>query len=58
MKMSYIQNLQRQISDKDAEIARLREGFTEIMAYCQSPKFHNDTTVQVNDILTRIREIL
>jgi len=57
-KEHYVTKLKREKAEADAEAERLREGLRSIRSYVMSDKFHNDTTVQVGDIITRIQEIL
>ena len=39
------------------EILRAVDDLNELKAYLLSDKFHNDTTVQVSDVLRRLEEV-
>ena len=39
------------------EILKAHEAITELRAYLQSPKFHQDPTVQTADVLRRLEEV-
>jgi hypothetical protein len=54
--MNYIKLLESQIEDKNARLTEYASFMMELQIYLQSPKFHNDNTVNVNDILHRIQE--
>ena len=56
MPENYIQRLQRQLAESEAARASLRCGIRLLRSYLQSPKFHDDTTVQVRDVLMRLEE--
>lgn len=55
--MPYINQLQDAVAKRDAEIARLNAGLTELLIYIQSDKFMSDPTVQTADIYHRIMRI-
>lgn len=55
--MNFIQKLQAQNTARSEAITAARDGIAELRSYLTSPKFHTDTTVQVNDVLLRLREI-
>jgi len=55
--MNYIQNLKNQIEEKDLIIQTAKEEIGYIRSYLLSDKFHEDTTVQVRDILNRLNNI-
>ena len=57
-KEHYSARLKREKAQAEAEAEELREGLRSIRSYLMSSKFHQDTTVQVGDILTRIQEII
>lgn len=54
---NWITNLKEESARKDREIAQLRQGLNDILGYLNLPKFHEDTTVQISDIILRIQEI-
>ena len=53
---NYIQTLQTENAQKDAELRALYAGLTELKAYLTSDKFADDNSVQVRDVLTRLHE--
>jgi len=54
--MNYIKQLEYSNNLKSAEICGLRAAISDLEQYLSSPKFWEDTTVQVNDIFSRLRE--
>jgi len=56
--MNYIKKLEAESRAKGAELVGLKAGLTDLQAYLQSPKFSEDTTVQVGDVLRRIQEAM
>lgn len=54
--MNYIHKLQGQVKALRADKAQAQDVLTDLVSYLTSPKFHQDTTVQVNDVLTRIQD--
>lgn len=51
--MNYIKRLEEQKIMKDV----LLYGIQELQGYLTSSKFHDDTTVQVTDVLNRLQAI-
>ena len=39
-----------------AQVEAYKQEIRDLIAYLQSPKFHDDTTVQVADVIRRLRE--
>ena len=56
MASNHIHRLQDELVSKDAEIDGLREGLSDLIAYLTSDKFASDTSVNVTDVLLRLRE--
>jgi hypothetical protein len=54
--MNYIKLLESQTEDLSLRLTDYALFMMELQMYLQSPKFHNDNTVNVNDILYRIQE--
>ena len=54
--MNYIKLLETQTEDLSIRLTDYALFMMELQIYLQSPKFHNDNTVNVNDILYRIQE--
>jgi hypothetical protein len=54
--MNYIKLLESQTEDLSLRLTDYALFMMELQMYLQSPKFHNDNTVNVNDILHRIQE--
>lgn len=55
--MNYIKTLQNERQDLTAEVCGLRGGLADLRRYLALPKFHEDTTVQVQDVLNRLEAI-
>jgi hypothetical protein len=55
--MNYIHSLRDKTDHLQAEVEQLTKGLASIRDYLLSDKFHENTTVQVNDILTRLEEV-
>lgn len=55
--MNYIKKLEAQKNAFEAEVKSLGQSLIDLEVYLLSPKFHQDTTVQVQDILNRIGEM-
>ena len=55
--MNYIKKLQLDNRRAAAELKALEDGMTALRVYLSSPKFHEDTTVQVSDIFLRLDEM-
>lgn len=49
-------SLEEQIQKRSREITILYDGIMDLMTYLESDKFRKDSTVQVQDVLTRLRE--
>lgn len=54
---SYIKTLQRENEAHKAALKTLNDGIWGVMSYLYSDKFSQDTTVQVNDVISRLNEI-
>jgi hypothetical protein len=54
--LNYIKLLETQTEDLSLRLTDYALFMMELQIYLQSPKFHNDNTVNVNDILYRIQE--
>tara|TARA_R110000744_G_scaffold271950_1_gene384976 strand:+ start:21184 stop:21381 length:198 start_codon:yes stop_codon:yes gene_type:complete len=52
--MNYIDRLQGQVAELRADHAEANECIIHLLAYLSSSKFHDDPTVQVADIVSRI----
>jgi hypothetical protein len=52
-----LKKLYEQLREIQNEFHSVIEGLDDLKRYLQSSKFKDDTTVQVNDILSRLREI-
>jgi len=55
--MNYIKRLEKENRELAAEVAGIREGHRELLRYICSEKFENDTTVQVQDVINRLRDV-
>lgn len=55
--MNYIKKLQLEVTDARCVLSAIRGEIANLCVYLQSPKFHNDPTVQVQDILNRTQQI-
>ena len=55
--MNYIKQLEQEKLILSAATQAALVGLADMMAYLQSDKFHNDPTVQVQDVINRINEI-
>ena len=53
---NYIHRLQDDLAGERAYVHGLEQGLGELRRYLCSSKFHDDTTVQVTDILRRVEE--
>ena len=54
--MNTNERLKLQLEEARAELEALRDGLREVKGYLTSPKFWDDRTVQVSDVLLRIGE--
>jgi hypothetical protein len=54
---NYIHQLQMEVRNQHETIEQIREAYQDLLIYLVSPKFHNDTTVQVQDVLNRLQPI-
>lgn len=54
--MNYIKKLERQNRRAAAEIAGLRATIQDLQEYLASPKFHEETWVDVKDVFLRLDE--
>jgi len=57
MKMNYIRRLQRATRQQGAVAREVEDDITGFMAHLQSPKFHQDTTIQVNDVFKFLQDL-
>ena len=55
--MNYIQRLQEERNQLITNAKKTEAQLNELRSYLLSPKFHNDTTVQVKDVLRRLEGI-
>ena len=54
--MNYIKRLEYENKKLAAEIVGLRTGITDLKKYLNSPKFHNEPWVNIQDIFLRLDE--
>lgn len=54
---NYIHRLQNENEAKARQVEELEAGIADLVSYLTSPKFNDDTTVQVSDVLLRLSEI-
>ena len=54
--MNNVERLKLQLEEARAELEALRDGLRDVKGYLTSPKFWEDRTVQVADVLLRIGE--
>ena len=54
--MNYIYRLEDELKEIRSEFTGLKCGISDLVKYLQSSKFHNDTTVQIDDVIRRIEE--
>ena len=54
--MNYIKRLEHENAQKAAMICMYAAVIQDLREYLALPKFHNDTTVQVQDILSRLQD--
>lgn len=54
---NYIHRLQAEVAREKRTVAALEQGLRDLRSYLMSPKFHQDTTVQVDDVLRRMAEL-
>jgi hypothetical protein len=55
--MNHITRLTRDRAAAQAQSAEYRAGIAALIGYLSSDKFSQDTTVQVQDVMNRLREI-
>lgn len=55
--MNYINRLQSELAQETARVEALELGMQDLRAYLQSPKFWEDHSVNVTDVLLRLDEI-
>lgn len=55
--MNYISRLQQENRHLGYNIKDAQAALNELCGYLLSPKFHNDTTVQVADVLRRLQPV-
>ena len=56
--MNYINTLQNENAQLKEQLTMAEELISEFRTYLITPKFHNDTTIQVRDVDTRLIEII
>ena len=56
-RMSWRQEELNRLLDYAKQLKKAKSEIDELKAYLQLPKFHNDTTVQVQDVLDRLPNI-
>ena len=54
--MNYIHTLQQRVADLEAERALVEADLMHLKSYLLSPKFRDDSTVQILDVLRRLEE--
>ena len=54
--MNYIKRLEAERKEEAAELVGIKAGLSDLITYLNSPKFYNDTTVQITDVLRRIED--
>lgn len=54
---NYIHTLQMAVRDQGRILREIRETYMSVVEYVMSAKFHDDTTVQVSDVLNRLQPI-
>ena len=54
--MNYIKRLEMELQEARTELTGLRCGLDDLRGYLMMPKFWQDTTVQVSDVLHRLRD--
>ena len=57
MRKNYIHQLQAELTEAEARLFDIQECLGHIRSYLQSDKFHIDTTVQAQDVLSRLESI-
>lgn len=55
--MNYIKQLEARVEELNLQRAVAWEKVAELKQYLGSSKFHNDTTVQVADVLRRLADV-
>jgi hypothetical protein len=55
--MNFIKKLQQDVAERDIRIATLEQGLHDIKLHLFGPKFKEDPTIQVADVLRLVREI-
>lgn len=48
--MNYITRLQSELAESNAARAAVAERITDFLAYLESPKFHDDPTIQSSEV--------
>jgi hypothetical protein len=56
--MNYIHKLQHETAAQAREINALRKGINELRRHLTSEKFHDDRTIQVQDVEDRLLQIM
>ena len=55
--MHYSERLKNEAAEERRELEALRAGLRGLRGYLTSPKFHEDPTVQVADVLRRLEAV-
>ena len=56
--MHYSEKLKMELEEEKKKVKALKDGYQDIRAYLNLPKYGMDVMVNKNDILSRINEIL
>lgn len=54
---NYIHRLQMTVREQAEQLANVREAYEELVGYLLSPKFHENTRVEVRDVLNRLQPV-
>jgi len=54
--MNYIKRLQSEVKEQSEAVKAIRTELLDLEKYLLSAKFHNDPTVQIQDVLNRIEQ--
>lgn len=57
LKLSPTEKLQYEIKENDTMVEYVKEEITEFMTFLQSDKFHEDTTIQANEVFCFLQRI-
>lgn len=56
--MNYIKQLETQAARNEREARTLVAGLQDLIQYLAGEKFHQDSTVQVRDVMARLAQVL